>query len=148
MKYLSIFIRVALLALGQSLDCHSASEVSLMDMGKSVKCVTTTKHSKAVTVCIFLGISWDCIKVWDKILWDAITFPCPCFWNNTPHMKGTTMQSSSNILPPTRDFVIYPPTLHMWRQWPALQLPRRIEFRVVIGISHTTYFQDNPYADE
>ena len=34
--YLSIFIRVALLALGQSLDCHSASEVSLMDMGKSV----------------------------------------------------------------------------------------------------------------
>ena len=36
MKYLSIFIRVALLALGQSLDCPSASEVSLMDMGKSV----------------------------------------------------------------------------------------------------------------
>ena len=36
MKYLSIFIRVALLALGQSLDCHSASEVSLMDKGKSV----------------------------------------------------------------------------------------------------------------
>ena len=36
MKYLSIFIRVALLALGQSLDCHSASEVSLMDMGKSI----------------------------------------------------------------------------------------------------------------
>ena len=36
MKYLSIFIRVALLALGQSLDCHSASEVSLVDMGKSV----------------------------------------------------------------------------------------------------------------
>ena len=36
MKYLSIFIRVALLALGQSLDCHSASEVSLMDMGKPV----------------------------------------------------------------------------------------------------------------
>ena len=36
MKYLSIFIRVALLALGQSLDCHSASEVGLMDMGKPV----------------------------------------------------------------------------------------------------------------
>ena len=36
MKYSSIFIRVAVLALGQSLDCHSASEVSLMDMGKSV----------------------------------------------------------------------------------------------------------------
>ena len=36
MKYLSIFFRVALLALGQLLDCHSASEVNLMDMGKSV----------------------------------------------------------------------------------------------------------------
>ena len=36
MNYSSIFIRVALLALGQSSDCHSASEVSLMDMGKSV----------------------------------------------------------------------------------------------------------------
>ena len=35
-KYLSIFIRVALLALGQSLDCPSASEVSLVDMGTSV----------------------------------------------------------------------------------------------------------------
>ena len=35
-RTLSIFIRVALLALGQSLDCHSASEVSLMDMEKSV----------------------------------------------------------------------------------------------------------------
>ena len=35
-KEKSMFIRVALLALGQSLDCHSASEVSLIDMGKSV----------------------------------------------------------------------------------------------------------------
>ena len=42
MKYLSIFIRVALLALGQSLDCHTASEVSLMDMGKSMY-----NHNKA-----------------------------------------------------------------------------------------------------
>ena len=49
MKYLSIFIRVALLALGQSLDCHSASEVSLMDMGKSMY-----NHS------IFLGIYCTC----------------------------------------------------------------------------------------
>ena len=34
-----VFIHIhqgCLLALGQSLDCHSASEVSLMDMGKSV----------------------------------------------------------------------------------------------------------------
>ena len=63
MKYLSIFMRVALLALGQSLDCHSASEVSLMDMGKISQCITTTKHSKAKTVCIFLGIY--CMGKWD-----------------------------------------------------------------------------------
>ena len=36
MTHLPIFTRVALLALGQSLDCHSVSEVSLMDMGKLV----------------------------------------------------------------------------------------------------------------
>ena len=73
MKYLSIFIRVALLALGQSSDCHSASEVSLMDMGKSVNvCMTTTKHSKAKTVCIFLGIY--CNHMPSKV-WDEITYP-------------------------------------------------------------------------
>ena len=35
-EVLSIFIKDALPALGQSLDLQSASEVSLMDMGKSV----------------------------------------------------------------------------------------------------------------
>ena len=54
MKYLSIFIRVALLALGQSLDCHSASEVSLMDMGKSVY-----NHNKAQQSKNRVHISWD-----------------------------------------------------------------------------------------
>ena len=82
MKYLSIFFRVALLALGQSLDCHSASEVSLMDMGKSVKYITTTKHSKAKTVCIFLGIYWNCALTCLLMITPAIrlpdkTYPCP-----------------------------------------------------------------------
>ena len=54
MKYLSIFIRVALLALGQSLDCHSASEVSLMDMGKSMY-----NHNKAQQSKNRVHISWD-----------------------------------------------------------------------------------------
>ena len=66
MKYLSIFTRVALLARGQSLDCHSASEVSLMDMGKISQCITTTKHSKTKTVCIFLGIY--CISLWPCLI--------------------------------------------------------------------------------
>ena len=54
MKYLSIFIRVALLALGQSLDCHSASEVSLMDMG-----ISMYNHNKAQQSKNRVHISWD-----------------------------------------------------------------------------------------
>ena len=53
MKYLSIFIRVALLALGQSLQCQWSKPDGY---GKISQCITTTKHSKAKTVCIFLGI--------------------------------------------------------------------------------------------
>ena len=55
MKYLSIFIRVALLALGQSLDCHSASEVSLMDMGKSVNVEPQQSTAKQKQCAYFLG---------------------------------------------------------------------------------------------
>ena len=55
MKYLSIFIRVALLALGQSLDCHSASEVSLMDMGNQ----SMYNHNKAQQSKNRVHISWD-----------------------------------------------------------------------------------------
>ena len=54
MKYLSIFIRVALLALGQSLDCHSASEVSLVDMGKPMY-----NHNKAQQSKNGVHIPWD-----------------------------------------------------------------------------------------
>ena len=57
MKYLSIFIRVALLEPGQSLDCHSQCQWSKPDgYGKISQCITTTKHSKAKTLCTFLGI--------------------------------------------------------------------------------------------
>ena len=55
MKYLSIFIRVALLALRQSLDCHSASEVSLMDMGNQ----SMYNHNKAQQSKNRVHISWD-----------------------------------------------------------------------------------------
>ena len=55
MNYLSIFIRVALLALGQSLDCHSASEVSLMDMGKSVNVWPQQSTAKQKPCAYFLG---------------------------------------------------------------------------------------------
>ena len=55
MKYLSIFIRVALLALGQSLNCHSASEVGLMDMGKSVNVYTQQSTANQKPRAYFLG---------------------------------------------------------------------------------------------
>ena len=59
MKYLSIFIRVALLALGQSLDCHSASEVSLMDMGKSVNVKPQQSTAKQKPCAHFMGYTVD-----------------------------------------------------------------------------------------
>ena len=55
MKYLSIFIRVALLALGQSLDCHNASEVSLVDMGKSVNVLPQQSTAKQKPCAYFFG---------------------------------------------------------------------------------------------
>ena len=55
MKYLSIFISVALLALGQSSDCRSASEVSLMDMGKSVNVLPQQSTAKQKPCAYFLA---------------------------------------------------------------------------------------------
>ena len=69
MKYLSIFIRVALLALGQSLDCHSASEVSLMDMGKSVNVKPQQSTAKQKPCAYFL---WYTVSVgcnYSSLLW-------------------------------------------------------------------------------
>ena len=68
MKYLSIFIWVALLALGQSLDCHSASEVSLMDMGKSVNVQPQQSTAKQKPCAYFLGYT-----VQDKDYIDSTT---------------------------------------------------------------------------
>ena len=61
MVNLPIFIRVALLALGQSLDCHNASEVSLMDMGNSVY-----NHNKAQQSKNRVHISWDILYLYQK----------------------------------------------------------------------------------
>ena len=54
MLSLPISFRVASLALGQSYDCPSASEVTLKDM-KTDWQQTTPKHNKARILCIFLG---------------------------------------------------------------------------------------------
>ena len=42
-------------ALGQSLDCHSASEVTLMDMGKSVNVKPQQSTAKQKPCAYFLG---------------------------------------------------------------------------------------------
>ena len=79
MKYLSISIRVALLALGQSLDCHSASEVSLMDMENQ----SMYNHNKAQQSKNRVHISWDILyfvnsyHVYYRITcWQSVQ----CYW--------------------------------------------------------------------
>ena len=57
MIYLPISFGVTSLALGQSDDCPSASEATLENMGKFDSYLTTTKHTKARTVCIIHGTS-------------------------------------------------------------------------------------------
>ena len=58
MVYLPISFRVASLALGQSYDCPSASEATLIDMDKTNQYQTTAKHNKTWTLCIILGINY------------------------------------------------------------------------------------------
>ena len=57
--------QVALLALGQSLDCHSASEVSLMDIGKSVNVKPQQSTAKQKPCACFLGytVHGSCMRV-------------------------------------------------------------------------------------
>ena len=50
MIYLPIYVRVTSLTLGQPLDCPSASEVILNDMGKIDWYQTATIHKKARTI--------------------------------------------------------------------------------------------------
>ena len=78
MKYLSIFIRVALLALPQ---CQWSKPGGY---GKISQCITTTKPSKAATVCIFLGI-YCIVKMLQKIVFRYgldLTTQCVsmCMW--------------------------------------------------------------------
>ena len=50
--YFTISFRVTSLALGQSYDCPSASEVTLKDMGNIDHYQTTTKHTCIFLVCL------------------------------------------------------------------------------------------------
>ena len=54
--FLPIVFRVPSLALGQSYDCPTASEVTLKDISKINQCQFMTKHNKAQTECLFLGV--------------------------------------------------------------------------------------------
>ena len=66
MKYLSIFIRVALLAFGAIVRLPHCQWSKPDRYGEISQCITTTKHSKAKTVCIFLGIY--CILPWQQCI--------------------------------------------------------------------------------
>ena len=72
--HLPMAFRVASLALGQSYDCPSASDVTLKDKGK----MGLLNHNKAWTVCIFLGcITHPCAsRPWPKCRphFSSITF--------------------------------------------------------------------------
>ena len=77
MVYLSIFFRIASLALGQSYDCPSASEVTLKDMGKIVEHLSRIEHNKALTMCVIFGmciyqnIGVNCYFVSQYMIWHS-----------------------------------------------------------------------------
>ena len=88
MKYLSIFIRVALLALLPQCQWSKPD-----GYGKISQCITTTKHSKAKTVCIFLGIYCICATVHKTghtmdMLWENFQWILPHY------MKSIIFQST------------------------------------------------------
>ena len=53
-----------MLALGQLLDCHSASEVSLMDMGKPVNVEPQQSTAKQKPCAYFLGYTVNFLDIW------------------------------------------------------------------------------------
>ena len=60
--------------------------------GKISQCMTTTKHSKAVTVCIFLGIYCKCLSFHSRNLCILSTYIYGCFPNcfhiqKLPHFR-------------------------------------------------------------
>ena len=86
--YLPVFFRVASLALGQSYDCPSASEVTLNYMGEigryQNRTQNTTKREPGAWFlwCVFyipstsnhgIGIESPCDKLWNN--YDAVTSP-------------------------------------------------------------------------
>ena len=67
-----------MLALGQSLDCHSASEVSLIDMGKSDHVEPQQSTAKQKPCAYFLGYT-VCIRGWHKHIKDIYAPPLAAY---------------------------------------------------------------------
>ena len=69
--------------------------------GKISQCITTTKHSKAKTVCIFLGIY--CTYLYRSgathyIILPAIYLPKTYFWDGSVHQRLRSWTLLSNFL--------------------------------------------------
>ena len=78
MIHLPIFFRVASLALGQSYDCPSASEVTLKDMDKRKRCAS--HQSTNVYIIIGMYCIYWCVRIWIFII-----YPHYCiikYWTN------------------------------------------------------------------
>ena len=95
-----IFFRLASLALGQSYDCSSASEVTLKDMGKISWYPTTTKHNKVQTVYLTLGMSSRSLVMFDM----ENLFPVPPKYNFK--CSGTTLPAAKVIV--RQEISMYP----------------------------------------
>ena len=75
--HLPLYFRVALLALGQSYDCPSASEVTLKDSGKITCTKPKAKPNKAQINC--LHSSWDvCIIIGMYYKYAIVIQKWPC----------------------------------------------------------------------
>ena len=59
---LTMSFKVTSLALGQSYDCPSASEVTLNDIGKIIQNLSTAKHNKTLIICMILGMYCSRVK--------------------------------------------------------------------------------------
>ena len=84
--HLTISFRVTSLALGQSYDCPNAGEVTLKYIGKINWYQIKTKHNKAWTVCIILGMYWlsFALTQWYPLVWHTYIYICIryclCWW--------------------------------------------------------------------
>ena len=120
MKYLSIFIRVALLALGQSLDCHNASEVSLMDMGKSVNVQPQQSTAQQKPCAYFLGYTvllcryFTILHKLQLIHWYS-TIRCYTFIQEGYTMLGTGVKGIT-VMPPWARWRLKSPACRLFTQ--------------------------------